>query len=50
MTTQSEHRPCWFCSKARMCRRVRKPKRNGRVITFVFVWLCEPCVYYVETV
>ncbi len=39
---------CEHCNKKRVCRRVRKPKRQGQTIVYPFVWLCAECVYNEE--
>ena len=44
----TETQPCAICHQPRRCRRVRKPKREGDKIIYVFMWLCTECVYNVE--
>ena len=48
MTTSMQTR-CQACHEWHYCRLVRKPKWTGSGWVYPLVWLCEWCVYNVET-
>ncbi len=45
---QEERQRCEHCNKMRVCRRVRKSKREKGKIIYVPVVICAKCVYDVE--